>query len=113
MANVLNFLITYWQHILIGLLFIAGIVIFVINQRKNIIEWLVYVVTEAEKNFGSKMGKIKLRQVYDWFIATFPIISKIVPFKAFSSLVDIALKEMKYLLDTNENIAKYVDGEAE
>ena len=111
MANAIDFIVTYWLHILIGLLFIVGVVFFVINQRKNIKEWLVYAVTEAEKNLGSKTGKIKLRQVYDWFIGTFPIVSKIVPFTAFSSLVDMALEEMEHLLDTNENIAKYVDGE--
>lgn len=106
----IDFLLKYWFHILILLLFATGIVCFVINQRKNIKEWLVYAVIEAEKELGSKTGKIKLRQVYDWFIASFPVISKIVPFNAFSRLVDIALEEMKHILATNEQCRLYVRG---
>jgi len=96
-------------NILIILLFTAGIVFFVINQRKNIKEWLLYAVIEAEKELGSKTGKIKLRQVYNGFINTFPIISKIVTFEAFSKLVDLALIEMKNLIETNANCKGYVE----
>ena len=106
----IDFIVNYWGHILIGLLFIAGSVIFAINERKNIKEWLLYAVIEAEKGLGSKTGKIKLRQVYDWFIGTYPIISKIVSFKTFSSLVDTALEEMKEILASNETIKQYVEG---
>lgn len=106
----IDFVVNYWLHILIGLLFIAGSVIFAINERKNIKEWLLYAVIEAEKGLGSKTGKIKLRQVYDWFIGTYPVISKIVSFKTFSSLVDTALEEMKEILASNETIKQYVEG---
>lgn len=106
----IEFVVNYWLHILIMLLFVAGIVFFILNQRKNVKEWLLYAVIEAEKELGSKTGKIKLRQVFDWFINTFPIISKLVSFNAFSSLVDMALTEMKKLLETNEQIKKYVEG---
>ena len=106
----IEFVIKYWFHILILLLFAMGIVCFVINQRKNIKEWLIYAVIEAEKQLGSKTGKIKLRQVYDWFIVSFPIISKIVPFSSFSGLVDLALEEMKHILATNEQCRQYVEG---
>ncbi len=104
----IDFLVTYWAHILIGVLFVAGIVLFVINQRKNVKEWLLLAVIEAEKALGAKMGKIKLRQVYDWFINTFPIISKIIPFSAFSSLVDVALVEMEKMLEENGIIKEYI-----
>ena len=106
-----EFIMNYWFHILIALLFAVGVVFFVINQRRNIKEWLLYAVVEAEKELGSKTGKIKLRQVYDWFVNTYPIISKIVPFTAFSSLVDTALVEMEKLLATNQTIKQYVEGE--
>ena len=96
--------------ILILILFIAGVIFFVLNQRKNIEEWLLYAVVEAEKNLGSKTGKIKLRQVYDEFIKTFPIISKIISFNLFSSLVDTSLIEMKKILDSNTTISQYVNG---
>ena len=106
----IEFIVNYWGHILIGLLAIAGIVFFAINERKNIKEWLLYAVIEAEKGLGSKTGKIKLRQVYDWFIGTYPLISKLVSFKVFSSLVDTTLEEMKAILASNETIKQYVEG---
>lgn len=96
--------------ILILILFITGVIFFILNQRKNIKEWLLYAVVEAEKNLGSKTGKIKLRQVYDEFIRTFPIISKIISFNLFSSLVDTSLIEMKKILDSNTTISQYVNG---
>lgn len=106
----IEFVIEYWQHIVISLLFVTGAAFFVVNQRKNIKEWLLYAVIEAEKELGSKTGKIKLRQVFDWFITSFPIISKLISFNAFSKLVDIALVEMKKLIDTNEQCKMYVEG---
>ena len=97
-------------EILILILFISGAVFFVLNQRKNIKEWLLYAVVEAEKNLGSKTGKIKLRQVYDEFIKTFPIISKIISFNLFSKFVDTSLIEMKKILESNETIKEYIIG---
>ena len=96
--------------IIILLLFISGSIFLIINQRKNIKEWLLYAVVEAEKQLGSKTGKIKLRQVYNEFIKAFPIISKFVKFEYFSKLVDLALIEMKKLLNTNINCKDYVEG---
>lgn len=106
-----EFIMNYWFHILIGLLFVAGAVFFVINQKKNIKEWLLIAVVEAEKELGSKTGKIKLRKVFDWFINTFPIFSKFVSFSAFSKLVDVALLEMEKIMATNKTIKQYVEGE--
>lgn len=107
----IDFLVNYWFHILIGLLFVVGLVWFIINQRKNIKEWLLFAVVEAEKELGSKTGKIKLRQVYDWFINTFPIVSRIVSFNVFSKLVDAALVEMEKILATNKTIKQYVESD--
>lgn len=108
----IDLILNYWHYILIILLFITGIIFFAINQRKNIKEWLLYAVIEAEKELGSKTGKIKLRQVYNSFINTFPIVSKIISFNVFSSLVDSALVEMKKLLSTNIQCNLYIKGEA-
>jgi hypothetical protein len=108
-----DFILNYGWHILIGLLFLAGLVFFVLRQERNIKEWLLYAVIEAEKNLGAKTGKIKLRQVYDWFINTFPIISKIIAFNTFSKLVDLALVEMKEILATNSECKTYVEGAEE
>lgn len=98
-------------NILIIILFSSGVIFFVLNQKKNIKEWLLYAVIKAEKELGSKTGKIKLRQVYDEFIRTFPVLSKFIKFDYFSSLVDLSLIEMKKLLNTNIQCNLYVKGD--
>ena len=108
----IKFILNYGYYIFISLLLTAGLIFFVINQRKNIKEWLLYAVIEAEKELGSNTGKIKLRQVYSEFIRAFPLISKVLKFEYFSYLVDLALIEMKKLLNTNIQCNLYIKGEA-
>ena len=96
---------------LILILFITGLVFLVINQRNNLREWLLYAVVEAEKGLGSKMGQMKLRQVYDEFIFAYPLLSKLISFKSFSKMVDNALMEMKELLSSNITLRHYIKGD--
>lgn len=107
----IDFILNYGWDILIGLLFLVGAIFFILNQRKNIKEWLLYAVIEAEKELGSKTGRIKLRQVFDSFIVTFPTVSKFISFNAFSRLVDLALVEMKKLIESNAQCKEYVEGD--
>lgn len=78
------------------------------DQIAAVKEWLLYAVTEAEKNLGEKTGKLKLRQCYDLFVQRFPAVAKVIPFSTFSGWVDAALEEMKRLLEGNRQIAEYV-----
>ena len=97
----------------IGGVVLAIIVAYLIcNQRKKIIEWLKYAVTEAEKLLGSKTGQLKLRQVYDWFCEKFPFAAAILSFRVFSAWVDTALDTMKEWLESNKSVAAYIGGES-
>lgn len=98
------------HNVILGFLFFTGLIFFVINERKNIKAWLLYAVANAEKNIGSKLGQIKLRQVYNEFICKFPLVSKILPFWLFERMIDGALKELKELIEKNDSIKKYLDG---
>ena len=89
---------------------ILVIIYFLLNGRQSIMNWLLYAVTLAERDFSdSGMGKLKLRSVYDSFIVTYPILSKIVPFSVFSSWVDTVLVDMRDMLSKNDNIRNYVN----
>ena len=81
------------------------------DQMEAIREWLLMAVTEAERELGGGTGRLKLRYVYDLFVTRFPWAAKVIPFSAFSDLVDEALVEMRELLDTNKVVKKYVEGE--
>lgn len=93
-----------------AVILIALIVYLVINQKKKIIEWLKYAVSEAEKEMGSGTGQLKLRMVYDWYCEKFPFIAALLPFKVFSSWVDVALETMRKWLDENNAVAGYIGG---
>ena len=74
-------------------------------------EWLLWAVAEAEKALGSGTGQLKLRYVYDMFIARFPALARVVSFEAFSLLVDKALDRFNELLSTNQKVDEYVHPE--
>ncbi|WP_352400159.1 hypothetical protein [Anaerotignum sp.] len=81
------------------------------KQVETIKEWLLYACIEAEKELGSGTGEIKLRYVYDLFIARFPSAAKMVPFALFSLWVKSAVDEMKAILSTNEKLRSLVVGD--
>ena len=83
-------------------IFIALYKLFGIDKIKN---WLLWAVTEAEKEFGTGTGKLKLAYVYDMFIAKFPKLQIIVPYKLFSALVDEALILMREMLKNDKIMA--------
>lgn len=83
------------------------------KQFAKVKEWLLWAVTEAEKDLGGGTGKLKLRQVYDLFVQRFPWLAKAVSFELFSSLVDEALEEMREMLDNNQAVKAFVSGVGE
>lgn len=94
----------------IGVIVSITVAYMVVNQKAKIMEWLKYAVIEAEKYLGGGTGQLKLRQVYDWFISQFPILSAFVPFGVFASWVDVALETMETWLDGNKKVKAYVEG---
>ena len=102
----------------LGLLALVGFGIFLFvkflglptnEQIKKIKAWLLQAIIDTEAELGSKTGKLKLSKVYDLFITKFPTTAKFISFDTFSNYVDLALVEMKKLLETNEAIKQYVE----
>jgi hypothetical protein len=115
----MTWLLENW-YILLGILAVlvaAGFAIYkfaglpTASQIEKIKEWLLYAVTEAEASLGGQTGILKLRMVYDMFVARFPMVAKVVSFETFSYWVDEALDKMKELLETNEAIKNVIEGE--
>lgn len=113
----MEFLINYWYFLVaaIAVLTVAGYSIYAFIKRptteqiSKVTEWLLYAVTAAEKELGSGTGQIKLRYVYDMFIAKFPYLVKVIPFETFSILVDEALDKFRNMLDNNTNLQSYIE----
>lgn len=83
------------------------------KQKTKVKEWLIWACIEAEKELKSGTGQLKLRQVYDMFCAVpaFTWVARVVSFKLFSAWVSDALFEVKQMLISNNNLAKYVYGD--
>ena len=65
-----------------------------------------------EKELGGGTGQIKLRYVYDMFVARFAWLARVISFEAFSMMVDEALERMKKMLESNKAMQTLVSGEA-
>ena len=117
MKDFLNFFIENWYFIVTAIVMVvmAGVIcwnFFKLPTKEQIVkikEWLLYAVTEAEKELGGGTGQLKLRQVYDLFVQRFPAVAAVVSFDTFSLWVDEALEQMRELLAKNEHAAAYVE----
>lgn len=94
--------------ILIIVSIITVVITFFALRFSSFKNWLVYAVSEAEKELGGGTGKLKLRYVYDLAVSTFPGIVKLIPFSLFSVIVDSALNVMRDMIDTNNAIANVI-----
>lgn len=73
----MKYIVENWFVIvgLIAVLAAGGYAIYVFvkmpsdKQLNKVREWLLYAVTKAEKELGGGTGQIKLRYVYDMFVA--------------------------------------------
>lgn len=114
----MDFIIEYWYIIFAAVAMGVVLALAVIHffklptdeQLRKVREWLVYACTMAEQEFGGGTGQLKLRQVYDLFLARFPWLAKVVPFALFSSLVDDALVTVREMLAQNKAVKELVSG---
>lgn len=115
----MNFIINNW-YIILALAAVLGMAAWYVYRYFNlpseaqlakVREWLLWAVTEAEKELGGGTGKLKLRQVYDLFVTRFPWLARVVPFDLFSSMVDDALEDMREMLKNNQAVKAHVNGE--
>lgn len=83
------------------------------KQLKKVREWMLYAVTKAEKKLGGGTGQIKLRYVYDMFVARFTWLAQVISFEMFSMMVDDALEKMKGMLESNKAMQELVSKETE
>ena len=109
----MEWIVNNWGLLLILAMVVAGLIYLIRNDKEKAKKWLLLACLEAEKEFGSKTGAIKLRYVYDMFLATFPVLSKFMSFEQFSDMVDTALEEMKHLINTNMAVFNFVNNTAE
>ena len=109
----MEWIVNNWGLLLILVMVVAGLICLIRNDKKKAKKWLLLACLEAEREFGSKTGVIKLRYVYDMFLARFPVLSKFISFEQFDKMVNVALEEMKHLINTNMAVFNFVNNTAE
>lgn len=115
----MEFLVQNWYMIIaaVAVVAIGGYSIYVFVKKPTsaqlqcVKEWLLWAVTEAEKNLGSGTGQLKLRYVYDMFVEKFGYLADIITFDMVSLMVDEALEKMKGMLEVNPAVQNYVNGD--
>lgn len=117
MNDFVGFIVDNWYVLVAAIALLVGIAFALRHflklptkdQIAKIKEWLLFAVTEAEKELGGGTGQLKLRQVYDLFVQRFPAVAAVISFDTFSSWVDEALEQMREMLKNNRDVAAYVE----
>lgn len=117
---IMEYLVNNWYWI-VGLAALVAVVICMVfrfmgmpteKQKAKVKEWLIWACIEAERSLQSGTGQLKLREVWNLFCAVpaFTWVARVISFEVFSVWVSDALLEVKQMLVSNENLAKYVYG---
>ena len=89
---------------------VLAVVLTILSLRfSSFRNWLVFAVSEAEKALGGGTGKLKLKYAYNIAIKYFPTLTKMIPFRLFSVMVDNALETMRAMIDTNKAISDVIN----
>ena len=112
----MEFLANNWYIVLAAVAGVAVLVYLIFkffklpraSQIEKVKEWLLFAVSQAEKELGSGTGQLKLRYVYDMFVSKFPYLVQFVSFERFSKLVDDVLIKFKEMFNNNKAVKQYV-----
>lgn len=96
---------------------ILAIVLYAIKKgKKGIYSAALYLVSVAEEEWGSQMGKIKFAQVVAAIKSRYPIISLFLREETIEKIIESALQEMKLILENkyqkeSDDFKKFLESE--
>lgn len=113
--NVINFIIANWDAILLVIAAIAAVVFSIFKGNKSVVMKMLYsMVTEAEKEYDSGTGALKLADVISRIYPKLPaIIKTFVSADRLTKWVENALTAAKETWAKNAAIATYIETPAE
>lgn len=104
--NVLHFILSYWNSILLLLAIIAG-VIFALRHgmKKQVFAILKYLVTQAETEYGGSTGALKKQAVTAWIYEKMPPVFRVFLSEAtISNLIEKAWAWMVQSISQNASV---------
>lgn len=108
--NVINFILEHWDIITLVTAAVACIVYAVFKGNKSVVMNMLFsLVTEAEKNFGSGTGALKLATVIEQVYPKLPtIIKTFISSATLTKWVEEALVLAKKKWEENLNLQAYI-----
>ena len=106
-----QFIMAEWQSILAVIVFAVACVVLVKRGYSGYVsEVLFYLVTEAERQFGSGTGELKYAAVTTWAYGQLPTIVKILftP-KQVDRLIEAAVDKLQLYLEENASARKVIN----
>lgn len=79
------------------------------EKEKQIKQWLLNAVLQAEIYYGSKTGRVKISKVWGAFCEQLPWAARYITIEQFEKYVDEALVEMRKLIESNKQVAVLVE----
>lgn len=109
--NVLNFIFTNWDFILLIVAAVAAVLYFSFTGNKSVVMKMLYaLVTEAERELGGGTGSLKLATVIAKIYPKLPAIIKLfVNDETITKWVEEALEDAKEAWYRNTAIAGYIE----
>lgn len=106
----LEFLAQNWVVILLIVVVIAALVYVIIRSEKSVVFKMIYaMVTEAEKEYGSGTGQLKLASVIEkLYVKLPPVLKLVVSAETLQSWVEIVLAQAKETWEKNADINNYI-----
>ena len=109
--NIINFIQAHWDIITLAIAAIAAVVFAIFKGNKSVVMMMLdALVTEAEKNFGSGTGTLKLASVFAEIYPKLPtVIKTFISAKTLQKWIEDALKAAKQKWKSNANIKAYIE----
>lgn len=113
--NVIKFIADNWDIITLVIAAVAAIVVAVFKGNKSVVMNMLFkLVTEAEKDFGSGTGTLKLAAVITEIYPKLPaVIKAFVTADRLQKWVEEALSIAKAKWSANSNIRAYIEPETQ
>jgi hypothetical protein len=108
--NVLNFLLSNWDSVLVVLAVLAGGVVLIAKKEYAVLDKIVLaLVTEAEKKYGGGTGAVKLAAVVDWLYPKIPAIIRLfISERQIEQIIERVLAEAQKKWESNPNLSTYI-----
>ena len=103
---ILDFIVQYWDSILIVIAFIILILVLIKRGETVILKQILFnLVTKAEQMYGDGTGKLKYAAVADWLYQRIPVVLKFLfTAKDIEHMIESVLEAAKIAWNTNDKL---------